>query len=231
MGGQACILYGAAEFSRDVDFAVLADEKNLQSLRKALADLQAEPVFVPPLGEIVLRRGHACHFRAQVAEAKGIRIDIMAVMHGCDSFEKLWRRRRRIRLPKVGPINVLALIDLVQAKKTQRDKDWPMVRRLIEVDYHRRPRKPPRNQVLFWLKEARTPALLIELGRKYPGTARRVARSRPAVARALKGDVLRMERALRAEEESLRNADRSYWQPLRAELFAWRRGQLTNKEF
>jgi hypothetical protein len=39
MGGQACILYGAAEFSRDVDFAVLADEKNLQSLRKALADL------------------------------------------------------------------------------------------------------------------------------------------------------------------------------------------------
>ena len=27
MGGQACILYGAAEFSRDVDLAVRADEK------------------------------------------------------------------------------------------------------------------------------------------------------------------------------------------------------------
>ena len=24
MGGQACILYGAAEFSRDIDFAILA---------------------------------------------------------------------------------------------------------------------------------------------------------------------------------------------------------------
>jgi len=28
MGGQACIFYGAAEFSRDVDLAVLADNRN-----------------------------------------------------------------------------------------------------------------------------------------------------------------------------------------------------------
>jgi hypothetical protein len=32
MGGQACILYGAAEFSRDVDVAVLASEGNLDRL-------------------------------------------------------------------------------------------------------------------------------------------------------------------------------------------------------
>ena len=49
MGGQACILYGAAEFSRDVDLAVLANDENLDRLRKALAELQAEAVFVPPL--------------------------------------------------------------------------------------------------------------------------------------------------------------------------------------
>ena len=35
MGGQACILYGAAEFSRDIDLAVLADEKNLSRLQAA----------------------------------------------------------------------------------------------------------------------------------------------------------------------------------------------------
>jgi hypothetical protein len=39
MGGQACILYGAAEFSRDVDVA--ADDGNLHRLRRALAELQA----------------------------------------------------------------------------------------------------------------------------------------------------------------------------------------------
>ncbi len=33
MGGQACVFYGAAEFSRDVDLAILADADNLQRLR------------------------------------------------------------------------------------------------------------------------------------------------------------------------------------------------------
>ena len=41
MGGQACILYGAAEFSRDVDVAVAVDARNLARLRSALADLNA----------------------------------------------------------------------------------------------------------------------------------------------------------------------------------------------
>ena len=34
MGGQACILYGAAEFSRNVDVAVLAEPDNLSRLRR-----------------------------------------------------------------------------------------------------------------------------------------------------------------------------------------------------
>jgi len=41
MGGQACILYGAAEFSHDVDVAVLASEKNIQQLRAALLELSS----------------------------------------------------------------------------------------------------------------------------------------------------------------------------------------------
>ena len=94
MGGQACILYGAAEFSRDIALAVLADEKNLARLRAALDELQAAPVFVPPLGAEVLRRGHACHFRSARADTKGLRIDVMSVPHGCEPFEALWRRRR-----------------------------------------------------------------------------------------------------------------------------------------
>ena len=30
MGGQACVFYGAAELSRDTDFAILADAANLR---------------------------------------------------------------------------------------------------------------------------------------------------------------------------------------------------------
>ena len=35
MGGQACVFYGAAEFSRDTDIVLLADPDNLERLRRA----------------------------------------------------------------------------------------------------------------------------------------------------------------------------------------------------
>lgn len=35
MGGQACVLYGAAEFSRDLDLALLAEPRNLERLDAA----------------------------------------------------------------------------------------------------------------------------------------------------------------------------------------------------
>lgn len=69
MGGQACILYGGAEFSRDIDFAILASDENLASLRAGLADLDAEVIAVPPLSLDYLERGHAVHFRCREPEA------------------------------------------------------------------------------------------------------------------------------------------------------------------
>jgi hypothetical protein len=222
MGGQACILYGAAEFSRDIDIAILADENNLTRLRSALTELRAEQVYLPALTLDALLRGHACHFRSQSKQADGMRIDVMTVMHGCDPFESLWRRRRRLELPGIGLINVLSLADLVQAKKTQRDKDWPMVRRLIEIDYLHRPRAPSRKQIAFWMREARTPELLIDLCSRHSVSAKRLADKRPALRFAIQGDFPRIESALREEEDTVRAADRAYWQPLRAELFQMR---------
>ena len=34
MGGQACVFYGAAEFSRDTEFAIFAGSENLARLKK-----------------------------------------------------------------------------------------------------------------------------------------------------------------------------------------------------
>lgn len=56
MGGQACVLYGAAEFSRDVDFVVLADIDNLSRLQLALEELQATRIAVPPFESRYLQR-------------------------------------------------------------------------------------------------------------------------------------------------------------------------------
>ena len=52
-------------------------------------------------------------------------------MRGVDSFSKLWKRTT-ITFPDGMKCDLLSLPDLVQAKKTQRDKDWPMIRRLVE---------------------------------------------------------------------------------------------------
>ena len=49
MGGQACILYGAAEFSRDLDLSIAADPENLNRVGEALKHLEAETIFVPKL--------------------------------------------------------------------------------------------------------------------------------------------------------------------------------------
>jgi len=122
----------------------------------------------------------------------------------------------------VGRVHLLALQDLVQAKKTQRDKDWPMIRRLMEADYHQS-RRPTRARVSFWLQELRTSELLIALGGRHAALARRLARNRPALRPALRGDAAGVERVLQAEQETARRLDRAYWQPLRAELLRWRR--------
>jgi len=140
----------------------------------------------------------------------------MSVMRGAEPFPQLWRRRKEIRLAGVGPVEIVSLPDLVTIKKTQRDKDWPMVRRLVEADIATS--RPTAARVEFWLRECRTPALLIELIRKYPAQARRIPRTRPALSL----DEAGMVRALRQEEEHEREADRRYWAPLRAELERWR---------
>ena len=167
MGGQACVLYGAAEFSRDTDLALLASTANFERLAGALRDLRAEVIAVPPFEAKYLRRGHAVHFRCQDAEAAGMRVDVMTKMRGVAPFSNLWSRRTSLTLPDGTRCEVMGLSDLVQAKKTQRDKDWPMVRRLIEVNYFANYERPGPEQIRFWLRELRTPELLIELAEKH----------------------------------------------------------------
>lgn len=218
VGGQACILYGAAEFSRDTDIVILAEASNLRRLRAALRDLDAEGIAVPPLSVRWLKKGHAVRFRCRHPDAAGIRVDIMSVMRGVASFGELWKRRTSVDVQGGETFDLMALPDLVQSKKTQRDKDWPMLRRLIEAHHVENRKAPTRSQVCFWLEEARTPELLIELASRYPEDCRRAEKKRPLLALARGGRDRELENALAAEEKSVREADRAYWEPLRREL-------------
>jgi hypothetical protein len=222
IGGQACILYGAAEFSRDIDLAILVSLENLEDLKKALEELDAERVFYPALSEEVLLIGHACHFRCQREDVKGLRIDVIGVMRGVDSFPELWTRRREIELPEIGRVPVIGLADLVRTKKTQRDKDWPMIRRLIEADIYHAPDNPSHDDLYFWFAECRTPELLVLLSEKYPEIAALSAKKRPLLSLAIDGNREETRKLLRDEEDREREADRRYWAPLKKQLEEWR---------
>lgn len=219
MGGQACVFYGAAEFSRDTDFAILADAANLERLNAALRELRASVIAVPPLSLEHLHRGHAVHFRCQHPEAAGLRVDVMSRMRGVDVFTELWERRTTLEAADGTIYELMSLPDLVQAKKTQRDKDWPMIRRLIEADRVACSGTPSPMQVRFWLREARTPELLLELACQFPHEAAALAEGvRPLLASALHNDEASVEASLLEEERTERAADRAYWIPLKKEL-------------
>jgi len=218
MGGQACVFYGAAEFSRDTDLAILSSSDNLECFRAALAGLDAECIALPPFQPEYLLRGHAVHFRCHHPDAVGMRIDVMSVMRGVAPFDRLWARRTTIQTADGDAYDLLSLADLVQAKKTQRDKDWPMLRRLVEADYLQYRAQSTPGHIEFWLNQLRTPVLLVELAVRHPDVAADVARHRPLVAFAVAGDPIAVQDALAVEEATERDADRRYWQPLRAEL-------------
>jgi hypothetical protein len=222
MGGQACILYGAAEFSRDIDLAIHVSVENFQHLKSAFQEMGAERIFVPEFSEAPLLRGHACHFRCKNEEFSGLRIDIMAVMRGVDPFPVLWKRREEVELPQVGKIAVMGLPDLVKAKKTQRDKDWPMIRRLVENDMVNHSANPDKKKLSFWFMECRTPRYLEDLSAAYPEMAQAMSQNRPLLQSALNKETEELQRCLRSEEDLERELDQRYWAPLKEELSQWR---------
>lgn len=217
MGGQACVFYGAAEFSRDVDFAVFAEPENLQKLQKAMRTLHANVIAVPPFDASFLQMGLAVHFRCQAEGVEGMRVDVMTKMRGVDPFPQLWERRTTIQIDQTE-VDLLSLPDLVNAKKTQRSKDWPMIQRLVEAHWFQNRHDPTPARVHFWLRECRTPEILEELVTHFPESVHSLQAEREALKCALSGDWNRLDAALEEERMSEVHADRAYWAPLRKEI-------------
>ena len=185
MGGQACVFYGAAQFSKDVDLALLASEENFSRLLAALGELNAKRIAVPRFDPALLARGHAVHFRCQGGEADGLRVDVMTRLRDLPDFEVLWARRTTIRDEGGETFELLSVQDLVQAKKTQREKDWPVIDALVEAHYRALGGEPTPERVAFWLAESRTPERLIGLGPALPRRSPRSIQPPPAASASL----------------------------------------------
>ncbi len=218
MGGQACVLYGAAEFSRDLDLAILTDKNNFKNFQNALNVLQASPIAIPQFDKKYLELGLAIHFRCKHPDVNNLRIDIMSKMRGVDAFEFLWKRRTTFSLGNDNPLDVLSLPDLVKAKKTQREKDWPMISRLIEVNYFENRDSPNDEQLEFWFTEMRTPSILIELASLFPDHCNKFLSTRPLLIFALDNNNIKLSDELDKERKSEIEADQIYWKPLKKKL-------------
>jgi len=227
MGGQACVFYGAAQFSKDVDLVLPAQGENFTRLRAALEQLNAKRVSVPPFDPALLASGHAVHFRCAAAGVEELRIDIMTRLRDLPAFSVLWERRTVIAGDGGEEFHLLSIPDLVAAKKTQRMKDWPIIELLVAIHYRENAAAPRPEWVEFWLHEARSPELLAELAQRFPTEARVQASRRPLLSLAFSGASEALREALDAEVRAEQAKDRAYWAPLKAELEAFRRAERT----
>jgi hypothetical protein len=223
MGGQACVFYGAAQVSKDIDFLLLADRDNFARLEAALATLDARRIAVPPFDPAALKRGHAVHFRCHALDVAGLRVDVMTRLRAAADFDTLWSRRTSFADARDVVYDLLCIPDLVQAKKTQRSKDWPVIELLVTIHYRENGGAPREEHRDFWLREARTPELLVELCGRFPERARVLAEDRPLLKLASEGMLDELRTALDAEVRAEQALDRSYWEPLRKELEQFRR--------
>jgi len=223
MGGQACVFYGAAQVSKDIDFLVLAEPDNFVRLQSALATLQADRIAVPPFDPAALARGHAVHFRCRAPGVEGLRVDVMTRLRAMPEFVSLWGRRTMLVDGDGVEYHLLCIPDLVQAKKTQRSKDWPVIELLVTIHYREHTHAVTDERVDFWLREARTPELLVELCRLFPTRAAELAADRPLIRLARGPSLDDLRAALDAEVRAEQARDRDYWEPLRHELEQFRR--------
>jgi len=225
MGGQACVFYGAAQFSKDIDFLLLADEQNFVGLHEALKELGAERIAVPKFDRDALARGHAVHFRCQLGDAKGLRVYLMTRLRDLPEFVVLWERRTTIVGDDGIEVQLLSVQDLVNAKKTQRQKDWPMISALVEGHYLAMGDFPNPERINFWMTETRTPERLLDLIARFPGEAEIHIARRPLLALAIDPNLPRLREALDAEVREEQEKDRIYWEPLKREMEAFRRAE------
>jgi hypothetical protein len=202
-GGQACVIYGAAEFSKDVDFVVLADTDNFSRIESVARRLDAEIIAVPTMRKSHLDEGLAIHLRCRLPAIADFRIDLMSRMRGVSPFPELWDRRTTFRSGELE-IHVMGVRDLVQSKKTQRAKDWPMIQRLLEVHYlqRRHADQPSGDDVDLWLREMRTVELIAEVAGRFKADALQIVSSRPLLLPAMEGDLDQLRNGLESGDRS-----------------------------
>jgi hypothetical protein len=97
-----------------------------------------------------------------------------------------------------------------------------MIRRLVDAHYDQNGDEPTDDRVRFWLRESRTPEILILVAAEHPELLNEMMKQRPLLVETLRASRTALQMELDKEQAAEREADQQYWRPLIKELEAMR---------
>jgi hypothetical protein len=91
---------------------------------------------------------------------------------------------------------------------------------LVDAHYDQNRDEPTDDRVRFWLRESRTPEVLIDVAAEHPALLKEMVHQRPLLTETLGASRSALKQELDKEQAVEMEADRRYWQPLKRELEA-----------
>jgi hypothetical protein len=228
VSGQASILYGAATFSEDIDLWVEPSDANVKRCKEALRAVGARYYkLTPPFTGEFADRHHGFHFLLpDTPQVPATFLDIMGRPPRVEPFPNALGRARTFDT-EWGALRTISIVDLVELKKTQRPRDYPVISRLALLLLEEAGTACTEAQLRWALDNVFTLAEFERLIRAFPETARLVSKGSAAEAAAktlagggeLEPDVEdALEDWFDERMAPLRRADRKFWRPVIEEL-------------
>jgi len=221
ISGQACVLYGASQFTEDIDLWIQPSAPNLQAFLRALVRSHAVVhKHTPPLTVHNLRRGHGFHFLLP----PDVYLDVMGCPPRVDGFESA-SRRARILPTDWGHLPVVAPEDLVLLKRTNRPGDYEAISNLVRLRWEEDPQD---RKILAWALENSFDLEDLRAFWSESGVRRSMRFRRPVLRGLREGSRrTRLLELLALEMARHQERGRRYWIPLLRELKRLRfRGEL-----
>lgn len=182
-GGQAVVLHRLALMSKDGDWILREDEECMAHILSVLEAYGAVYRFGAPLDIRWLSGGWSAHFEFRSAGVR-VRTDFVTRPPRLPSsrLPGLWREQEHRHPP------FLDIADLIETKKTNREKDYVVIGELARLT----------ESIEEKLKYSRSARELTELAGEHPGLFAKMKKQRPILASAEDG-LEALETALDAE--------------------------------
>jgi len=100
-----------------------------------------------------------------------------------------------------------------------------VIEALVAIHLRENISKPQPDWIEFGLAETRSPEQLIEVANRFRSEAQTLQAIRPLLALALSADLSALRDALDREIRVEQEKDRTYWEPLKREMEAFRRAE------